>query len=322
MAIRTPKEAVILNEDPIVSTAVSKDLRQVSFLNTDVDSPDNNSFRTLYQDSTGVVESGTPTPSEVDIVRSPTDTGEVVSVYKTDGDIFVTNLEQVYKQQFTYALGDSGVERIIAGTNVTVSSTGPDGTGVVTVSSTGSTTTGVISILAGNNISIGSTGPGGSGIVTINAVIPPPPSSVTRIIAGNNVSISSTIPGGLGDVTINSSTSLIDNYATITGATGVVVHNYNLGPVFYHQGVVANFTVNLTNFSLAANQSTGITVTIQQGATPYIPSALQIGGVAQTILWQGGVIPTGNANKTDFVGFTFFGTPSGYRVYGQLVTFG
>jgi hypothetical protein len=287
MAIKTPKETVLQNDDPVISTTVSKNLKQASLINADVATTEIETHRTLYQDSTGIVDSGTPVPSQVDIVRSPDDNGEIVSVYKTDGDIYVTNLEQIYRQQFTYATGENGVEQILAGTNVTISSTGPAGTGIVTINAAGATTAGV-----------------------------------TRIIAGNNIAVTSTLPDGTGNVTIDSTLSLIDTYANISGATGVVVHNYALGPVFYHQNVAANFTVNLTNFSLNGSQTTGITVTIQQGAIAYIPNAFQIAGVPQTINWQGGVVPTGNPNKTDFVGFTFFGTGSGYRVYGQLVTFG
>jgi hypothetical protein len=62
---------------------------------------------------------------------------------------------------------------------------------------------------------------------------------------------------------------------------------------------------------------------LNQGATAYIPSALQIGGVAQTIKWQGGSAPTGNANKLDAVAFTIFRTAaSAYTITGQLVSYG
>jgi len=61
---------------------------------------------------------------------------------------------------------------------------------------------------------------------------------------------------------------------------------------------------------------------ITQGVTPYVPTALQIGGSAQTINWQGGSVPTGNASKKDAIAFTIFYTGSVYNVFGQLVTFG
>ncbi len=34
-----------------------------------------------------------------------------------------------------------------------------------------------------------------------------------------------------------------------------------------------------------------------QGGTAYVPTAVQIGGQAQTVNWQGGTQPAGSANK-------------------------
>ena len=43
----------------------------------------------------------------------------------------------------------------------------------------------------------------------------------------------------------------------------------------------------------------------------------------QTINWQGGSTPTGNANKKDAFAFTILCTAANtYTVYGQMVTFG
>ena len=109
----------------------------------------------------------------------------------------------------------------------------------------------------------------------------------------------------------------------ITGATGVVTHGCSTGQIFNHTSIAANFTVNLTNLSVATGLATVVTLMLNQGATAYIPNALQIGGVAQTIKWQGGSAPTGNANKLDAVAFTIFRTAaSTYVVTGQLVSYG
>ena len=47
-------------------------------------------------------------------------------------------------------------------------------------------------------------------------------------------------------------------------------------------------TANFTNLNLTAEYATNLTVIINQGATPYEVTAVQIGGAAQTINWQGG----------------------------------
>ena len=60
---------------------------------------------------------------------------------------------------------------------------------------------------------------------------------------------------------------------------------------------------------------------LNQGATAYIPSAVQIGGSGQTINWQGGSAPTGTVNGIDAVSFTVLEVSGTYVVLGQLVDF-
>ena len=87
--------------------------------------------------------------------------------------------------------------------------------------------------------------------------------------------------------------------------------------------VSGNWTANLTNLGLSAGQVTNVTLLINQGATPYIANALQIGGTLQTINWQGGSTPTGNASKKDAIALSILCTASNtYTVLGQLVSFG
>jgi hypothetical protein len=64
-----------------------------------------------------------------------------------------------------------------------------------------------------------------------------------------------------------------------------------------------------------------MTIVINQGATAYIPTSVQISGSAQTIKWAGGTA-SGSANKVDIVGFTFIRTSSSWaQVLGQINTF-
>jgi hypothetical protein len=83
------------------------------------------------------------------------------------------------------------------------------------------------------------------------------------------------------------------------------------------------WTAAFTNVSITTNQATNITMIVVQGTTPFIPSAVTINGNSATVTWQGGITPTGNANKTDAVAYSVLQTgASTYTVLGQLVTFG
>ena len=48
----------------------------------------------------------------------------------------------------------------------------------------------------------------------------------------------------------------------------------------------------------------------------------QIGGAAQTIIWQGNSAPSGTANGTDTFSFTILNDGGTYVVLGQMVSFG
>jgi len=109
---------------------------------------------------------------------------------------------------------------------------------------------------------------------------------------------------------------------TITTATGVVEHDTSVSAVFYHSSISDNFTANFTNISTTNNRTTSLALLLAQGSTAYIPTALQIDGVAQSINWQGGTSPTGNANSIDIVSFTLLRTGSSWTVIGSLTTYG
>jgi hypothetical protein len=114
-----------------------------------------------------------------------------------------------------------------------------------------------------------------------------------------------------------------EKYSALTGATGTVAHDCANGKMFYHTTPAADWTANFTNLNL--NQfkfSTSVGIVVTQGGTAYIPNAVQIGGVAQTIIWQGNSTPTGTANGTDAVSFTIMRDNATYIVLGQLTSFG
>jgi len=108
----------------------------------------------------------------------------------------------------------------------------------------------------------------------------------------------------------------------LSSATGVVTHNCALGQIFVHSSISANFTANFTNTTIPANNATSFTLVLNQGATAYVPTAVQIGGQAQTVNWQGGSQPAGSANKKDVVSFSVVNNNGTWVTLGQLTTFG
>ena len=110
-------------------------------------------------------------------------------------------------------------------------------------------------------------------------------------------------------------------FDTLTGSSGVTAMDCDNGHVFYLTGAAGDITANFTNLELTAEYGTNVTVIINQGATPYEVTAVQIGGAAQTINWQGGSAPTGNANGIDSFSFTILNDAGSYVVLGQMVDF-
>ena len=112
-----------------------------------------------------------------------------------------------------------------------------------------------------------------------------------------------------------------ESFATYNNVSGVVDMDCDHGHLFYVTNATGDITTNFTNFGLTAEYGTNLTVIINQGATPYEVTAVQIGGAAQTINWQGGSAPTGNANGIDAFSFTILNDGGTYVVLGQMVDF-
>lgn len=128
-----------------------------------------------------------------------------------------------------------------------------------------------------------------------------------------------TSPTFTGTTTVQQTTDVV---VKMSAATGVVAHDYSQTAVWYHTGVLANFTANFTNIPATDMRGISVTLIIAQGATPYIPNAVQIGGVAQTINWQNGVTPPGLANKKDMVNFLLIRINDIWTVTGSLASYG
>ena len=113
-----------------------------------------------------------------------------------------------------------------------------------------------------------------------------------------------------------------ESFTKLTGQSGVVAHDCSNGYMFYHTGMTGDITANFTNLSLASGHATNLTVVIDQGGTEYEITAVQIGGAAQTIVWQNNNAPTGTANGVDSFSFTILNDGGSYVVLGQMVSFG
>ena len=110
--------------------------------------------------------------------------------------------------------------------------------------------------------------------------------------------------------------------SVLTGATGVVAHDVTSNSLFVHSSVATNFTVNFTNAPTTNDRTISVALIINQGATGYLPTAVQIDGVAQTILWQGSTTPTAGTSAIDIASFTLIRSGSAWTVIGTVTAFG
>lgn len=163
----------------------------------------------------------------------------------------------------------------------------------------------------GSTGATGSTGPvGATGATGVQG-----PAGATGVVGAT---------GSLGSTGATGTTPSLqtETLNVLTGSTGTVVHNYNTGGLWIHTSIAANFTVNFTNVPTTDSRTNNFTLILYQGATPYYPSAVQIDGAAQTILWLDNVTPTPAANKTELASFSLIRSSSTWRVIGSYSSFG
>jgi hypothetical protein len=133
------------------------------------------------------------------------------------------------------------------------------------------------------------------------------------------------VPTNVNSLTINGTLFVQQTQEAVgtkTGATGVVSHDWTTSDIFYHTGIVANFTANIVNVPLTANKSYVVVLILNQGATPYYASAIQINGVPATMKWPNAFIPHVVALRTDVQSFTMYYTGSTWIVLAQITSFG
>jgi hypothetical protein len=116
-------------------------------------------------------------------------------------------------------------------------------------------------------------------------------------------------------------TSNIIETATVsaTAATGTINYDITTQSVLYYTtNASANWTVNFRGSSgttlndiMATGESMSVTFLVQQGATAYYNSAVQVDGSSVTPKWQGGSAPTsGNASSVDSYTYVIIKTGS------------
>ncbi len=113
-----------------------------------------------------------------------------------------------------------------------------------------------------------------------------------------------------------------ERFSTITGATGLVAHNWNDTAIWYHSSIGGNFAANITNVPNTEMRTYVVVMNLIQGATPYYCSTLQINSSTTTINWLNGTNPTPAANKREIESLTLFAQGGSWSALGQYASFG
>ncbi len=120
---------------------------------------------TILPQTTAAVAVGAGTSTVTLTTSANNESGDVTTVYSTKGSITVNPVNQTINQ---YTSVDSGVSQIVAGNGVTITSTGENGTGVVTINASTAALGNIVSVnLDGSSSNVlygnGVFAPGGGG---------------------------------------------------------------------------------------------------------------------------------------------------------------
>jgi hypothetical protein len=223
--------------------------------------------------------------------------GELVAIYETTANVEVDTFSETYTDQYIYGSTTAPVEKVLAGTAITVGSSSGDGSGVVTISSDS---------------------------------IPDVVTSVTGTGSGLGFSVTGSVYG-VGNITLTTpssfelSTTLGAQYTSvtlITGASGTVNHDYSVSQVFFHKNIASDFVLNLTGLTLAANEACNLVLILEQGSTAYLPIYFEINGNRYPVAWVNNELPTGNDWRHDTVTFNITNVAGMYSITGHLVSYG
>jgi hypothetical protein len=107
-----------------------------------------------------------------------------------------------------------------------------------------------------------------------------------------------------------------------TGATGTVVHDISQAATFYHASMSSNFTASFSNVSTVDARITVVSLILIQGATARVPAAnVIVNGNSQTVKWFASNPPSGTANATEILSYTFIKANNNFTAFAQFSTF-
>lgn len=114
----------------------------------------------------------------------------------------------------------------------------------------------------------------------------------------------------------------IEAFVRTSNSTGTITHGYNTGGIWVHDNITGNFTASFTDVPTTDNFVVSYSITLIQGASPYMCNAIQINGQSYPIKWAGAVVPSGTANRVELVNFNLYRLSGSWTVIGSLSTYG
>jgi hypothetical protein len=164
---------------------------------------------------------------------------------------------------------------------------GPTGAAIPVVTNSVSTTTG--SLVLGGGLGVGG---------SVN---------VFETVTAQNVTASGNLIA----------TRHIHPVATITTATGLVVHDLNVASKFYHTGMTSNFTANFTNVPTTDGREINIELILNQNSsTGFFANIIQINGVGISARYN--AAPVATANRIEIQKLRLIRISGSWIVLGQL----
>jgi hypothetical protein len=118
--------------------------------------------------------------------------------------------------------------------------------------------------------------------------------------------------------------AVYETFSNITNTGGNLTCDLNNGSLFNVTSLTANVTANFTNVNVISNRVATAKIMINQGATAYVVSNVQINssGINITPLWKGDTSPSGLASNLDIMTFSLiFLSPGVTRVVGELTSY-
>lgn len=95
-------------------------------------------------------------------------------------------------------------------------------------------------------------------------------------------------------------------FGNFTNPSGTIDLDFLSSDTWYLFEPAGALTLNFTEIPTTISRVITFTVFIAQGATPYIPTAVEVNSNSTAINWQFGVVPTGSANDIDMFQFSIW----------------